>query len=61
MITVQRIQKMGSGRSWDRSWCALQGKPDGVVEYVCAELLAWKKILMQCLQNKQKLFQVKEK
>jgi len=40
MITVQKIQKMGSGGRWDRSWCALQGKHDGVVGYVCGELLA---------------------
>lgn len=54
MVTVQKIQKMGSEGRWERSCCTLQRKLDGVEEYVCGELLAWKKILMQSLQNKQK-------
>lgn len=53
MVTVQKIQKMRSDGRWERSWCTLQRKLDGVV---CGELLAWKKILMQSLQNKQKPF-----
>lgn len=56
MVTVQKILKMGSEGRWERSWSILQGKLDGVVEYMCVELLAWKKILMQSLQNKQKPF-----
>lgn len=48
--------KMGSEGRWEGSWCTLQRKLDGVVEYVCGELLAWKKVLVQSLQNKQKPF-----
>lgn len=61
MITVQKTQEMESGARWDRRWCALQSKHDGVVEYVWGELLAWKKLLMQSLQNKQNTFRVKSK
>lgn len=57
MITVQRIQMMGSGGRWDKLVCL---EHDGVVKFgVLGELLAWKKN-MQTLQNKQKPFKSRE-
>lgn len=56
MVTVEKILKMESEGRWERSWFTLQRQLDGVVEYVHGELLAWKKVLVQCLQNKQKPF-----
>lgn len=41
MITVQKIQMMGSGGRWDKLICL---EHDGVVKFgVLGELLAWKK------------------
>lgn len=60
MITVEKIQKMGSGGRWDQS-CSVEDT------WWCSGVCMWeiagpeKKILMQSLQNKQKPSQVKAK